>query len=188
MEAPGDIGEARVRKLLEERGHRIIRNIMFRGMSAPTVQIDLAVDLGARIGVIESKNYAGTVVGSAAESEWTQWRQPGEWRKFPSPIRQVSAQARELTKVFGVAAVGIVCFAGSATFPEIPGSTVSLAELGDLLEKLRTRGAVPDGVWSKMENSTGEINPRLTRKHNRRLDRKHGRMTPGFACCEMDAF
>lgn len=98
----GTAGEEAVTQELMSKlgnGYLVLSDIMLKGNSGYTTQIDHIVLSIYGIFVIETKNYSGTVYGSANDMYWQHINRAGVITKMYNPIRQNNGHIKTLAKV-----------------------------------------------------------------------------------------
>lgn len=98
----GAAGEEAVTQELMSKlgnGYLVLSDIMFKGNSGYTTQIDHIVLSIYGIFVIETKNYSGTVYGAANDMYWRHINRAGVASKMYNPIRQNNGHIKALARV-----------------------------------------------------------------------------------------
>ncbi len=144
--AVGAEGEARVARALAAFGARSLDG-KYLETDGGYVQFDHVARVGGTLVVVETKNWAGSLAGAGLSPNWERRRASGETDVFPSPVRQVQAQARRLREFLGPgdhAIAHLVVLAGSAGPPAgAPRCVVALRDLGARLAEIRDREGDP---------------------------------------------
>jgi len=150
----GTAGERRVsRALRANSGSPQIDNFVFehRGW---TVQIDHLLLDRDRVWVIETKQWAGVIRGSAHDESWTVRTRAGRIVPRQNPLRQNTWHCEALSAAFGVRTQSLVIMAGSARFAGgLPAGTVFLPELARYrLPRAAPHDAQPDvaRAWARI--------------------------------------
>ncbi len=160
----GRRGEAMVAAALVETGITALNDVILPGEKDLT-QIDhLALTRGGIV-VIETKTYAGRIVGDAEGALWMQHLAEGEVRhSFMNPLHQNRMHmdaVRQVLAALDVGIVGMVVSAGSATFDAgLAEHIVPLAELARAIGQTERRPSHPPAVlnaaWRELERCAAE--------------------------------
>ena len=132
----GARGERRVNSILESklpsREYKVFHDLTLESSRGPT-QIDHVVVSRYGIFVIETKNYAGWIFGSARSRQWTQviYR---EKNSFQNPLHQNFKHTKAVESFLSLSprqVHSIVVFVGDAEFKtDLPDNVVRVSELG----------------------------------------------------------
>jgi restriction system protein len=174
----GAAGERAVGKLLNRLGTAALHDIILPDGQGGLTQIDHLVLTSAGLLVVETKNYAGQVLGQPRDKKWTQ-RLGRQSFTFQNPLRQNYLHTQALQALTpGVPIQGRVVFTDAARFPKgIPEGVSTLSTLKtDLKTWLRERADAAElqGAWAKIQAAART--DRETRKaHLAAIHAKHGR-------------
>ncbi len=131
-ELKGRKGEALVSEALARAGWPVLHDVVLRDSRGLT-QVDHLVRLPGGIAVLETKAYAGTVMGGVRDRHWVQHLREGQVRTaFLNPLLQNHRHVRAVREVVGagVAVDGLVVSAGSARFcGELEAAVVKLDDM-----------------------------------------------------------
>lgn len=132
----GQVGERQVAKVIEKSGYKALHDV-YVAHGGDVAQIDHLVVVGAKILVIETKNYVGGVFGRPDEATWTRKIDDKDKVPVPNPLWQNARQVRVLRDAHKVAAEGLVVFARLTDFPMgFPDGTIGIERLPPLLARL----------------------------------------------------
>lgn len=151
----GDDGECRVAKEIERVGFSAVHDIYLPSKHG-TTQIDHVAKIGNAIVVMETKNYAGAIYGTAKERDWRQVFRKGKSFSFPSPINQNKGHVDAVRDVVGPEADvrSLVVFAGDAKFPKgVPEGVVRFPDLAQRMREIMVdAGKVGSvhGPWDRL--------------------------------------
>ena len=148
--AVGREGEERVSALVRSMGLPILDDVYLDNGRGETVQIDHLVDLGNRIAVLETKNWAAGDGGLNGRVDDGQWVRDG--KPFSNPIRQNAYHVTALKRVIGGTHVlPLVVFAGDAEPPL--GTGEFAVHIDDLPARLTVgqRHPAVEHVWRRLE-------------------------------------
>jgi len=135
----GAIGERQVARAIRQAGFSALHDIYVMH-DGEVAQIDHLVQVGSRLLVIETKNFAGDVFGKQDEPTWTRKFDDNENITVRNPLLQNKRQVRIVRGAFRVEVQGLVAFARLTDFPMgFPNGTVSLEQLPKLLAYLASR-------------------------------------------------
>lgn len=174
----GAAGERAVRQVLDRLGGAALHNIILPDGRGGLTQIDHLVLTQAGLLVIETKNYAGQVVGQAEDPTWTQ-RLGSRHFTFQNPLRQNYLHIQALKALSrNVPIQGRVVFTDRAQFPEgMPEGVSTIATLRDDLKPLVSgppASAACQRAWTRI--ATAARTDRASRKaHRVALQARHGR-------------
>ena len=149
----GRAGEAAVGRALKRRFPEVANDVILPDGRAGLTQIDHLALTPRGILVVETKNYAGWVMGGAREPTWTQV--VGRKRSaFQNPLRQNYAHRKAVeTLEPGVPVHALVVFAGDAHFPKgIPEGACALGGLDRAVAMWRDGEVTPDlrAAWDRL--------------------------------------
>ena len=165
-ELKGRKGEAAVAEVLARAGLPALHDVVLRDGRGLT-QVDHLVQLPGGIVVLETKAFAGMVLGGLRDRHWVQHLRDGAVRTaFLNPLLQNHRHVRAVREKAGagVPVAGLVVSAGAGRFcGELEAAVVRLAELAGRLCALQT--------------TTGRCDPA-------RLDAAWARLTAAAACGE----
>jgi hypothetical protein len=152
----GRAGEAAVGRALKRRFPEVANDAILPDGRAGLTQIDHLVLTPRGILVVETKNYAGSVLGHAREPTWTQV--VGRKRSaFQNPLRQNYAHRKAVEALEpGVPVHELVVFAGEARFPKgIPEGACTLAGLDRAVAPWRDGEVTPDlrAAWDRLRQA-----------------------------------
>ena len=174
----GAVGERAVGRVLDRLGKAALHDIILPDGRGGLTQIDHLVLTQAGLLVVETKNYAGQVLGQPQDKKWTQ-RLGRQSFTFQNPLRQNYLHTQALKALTpGVPIQGRVVFTDAARFPKgVPEGMSTLSTLKvDLKTWLNGRADASElqGAWAKIKASART--DRETRKaHLAALHAKHGR-------------
>ena len=174
----GAAGERAVGKLLNRLGTAALHDIILPDGHGGLTQIDHLVLTPAGLLVIETKNYAGQVLGQPQDKQWTQ-RLGKQSFTFQNPLRQNYLHTQALQALTpGVPIQGRVVFTDAARFPKgIPEGVSTLSTLKtDLKTWLDERADTLDlqGAWARIKASA-RTDREARKAHWAALHAKHGR-------------
>jgi hypothetical protein len=134
MARSGIAGERMISAAITARGLPALHDILLPYKGTVT-QIDHVVATGRGLVVIETKNFAGLVLGKPRDRNWTQVSSGGKKRPFLNPILQNRMHELATIAAAGGSTIeGLVVFAGSAKFPKgLPAGVVHVSDLPALL-------------------------------------------------------
>lgn len=132
----GKRGELKVALALRLTGHASLNNVILPDGRGGLTQVDHLVRLPVGIAVIETKNYAGRIVGREREGRWAQVLGRRSF-SFQNPLRQNYLHVEAVRAIIpaGVDVLGHVVFVGSARFQERPPGVSGLWELYGTLKR-----------------------------------------------------
>jgi hypothetical protein len=174
----GAAGERAVGRVLNRLGEAALHDLILPDGRGGLTQIDHLVLTPAGLLVVETKNYAGQVLGQPQDKKWTQ-RLGKQSFTFQNPLRQNYLHTQALQALTpGVPIQGRVVFTDAARFPKgVPEGVSTLSTLKtDLKTWLNGRADAAElqGAWTKIKASART--DRETRKaHLAAIHAKHGR-------------
>ena len=147
-EGTGGLGEYLTEYALQHGdlpGRRaVFRNVLVPRTSGPTSESEVDVLMVHETGVyvMESKNYAGWIFGSAEQRQWTQTLEGGHKNRFYNPIIQNRAHVKALTAHLGLpkdAFRSYIVFSERCELRKVPASTEAcvICQRQHLLKVLR---------------------------------------------------
>lgn len=188
----GAVGEAAgamaAKVFLDPKIYHSLNNVTLNTDNG-TTQIDHVIVSRFGIFVIEAKNYAGWIFGSADQAEWTQSLPGGKKFKFQNPLRQNYRHVKALSEFLGLPDDkfhSVVMFWGECEFKtEMPANVMSQNYSGYI--KGKTAVLFSDDEVTQMVEAlqsgrmpTGLIKGLQTKKaHLESLNERHGSTT----CC-----
>jgi len=173
----GAAGERAVGRVLDRLGKAALHDIILPDGRGGLTQIDHLVLTQAGLLVVETKNYAGQVLGQTQDAKWTQ-RLGQQSFTFQNPLRQNYLHLQALKALAPKAPIqGRVVFTDAARFPEgVPEGVSTLSTLKtDLNAWLKERGNAAElqSVWARIKASART--DRATRKaHLAAIHARHG--------------
>ena len=174
----GAAGERAVARVLNRLGEAALHDIILPDGRGGLTQIDHLVLTQAGLLVVETKNYAGQVLGRAQDTKWTQ-RLGKQSFTFQNPLRQNYLHLQALKALMpGVPIQGRVVFTDAAWFPKgIPEGVSTLSTLkADLKDWLKERWNTAELQSAWVEIKASARTDQETRKaHLAALHAKHGR-------------
>jgi len=174
----GAAGERAVGRVLNRLGEAALHDIILPDGRGGLTQIDHLVLTQAGLLVVETKNYAGQVLGQPQDKKWTQ-RLGKQSFTFQNPLRQNYLHAQALKALTpGVPIQGRVVFTNATRFPKgVPEGVSSLSTLKtDLKTWLKERADTSElqSAWTRIKAAART--DRDTRKaHLAAIHAKHGR-------------
>jgi hypothetical protein len=174
----GAAGERAVARVLNRLGEVALHDIILPDGRGGLTQIDHLVLTPAGLLVVETKNYAGQVLGQPQDKKWTQ-RLGRQSFTFQNPLRQNYLHTQALQALTpGVPIQGRVVFTNAARFPKgIPEGVSTLSTLKtDLKTWLRERADASElqGAWAKIQASA-HTDQETRKAHLAAIHAKHGR-------------
>jgi hypothetical protein len=136
-EIKGAEGERKVAAEIKRLGLTALHDVYLPSKHG-TTQIDHIAQAGNTIIVIETKNYRGTILGTASDYQWRQSFRKGKSTPFLSPILQNKGHvdAVKANVAPGADVRSLVVMAGKAKFPKgKPEGVVTLDEAADWIRK-----------------------------------------------------
>ncbi len=174
----GAAGERAVGRVLNRLGEAALHDIILPDGRGGLTQIDHLVLTQAGLLVVETKNYAGQVLGQPQDKKWTQ-RLGKQSFTFQNPLRQNYLHIQALKALVpNVPIQGRVVFTNTARFPKgVPEGVSSLSTLKvDLKTWLRERADTSElqGAWARIKASA-RTDREARKSHLAALHAKHGR-------------
>ena len=174
----GAAGERAVARVLNRLGEAALQEIILPDGRGGLTQIDHLVLTKAGLLVVETKNYAGQVLGQPQDPKWTQ-RLGKKNFTFQNPLRQNYLHLQALKALVPTVPMqGWVVFTDAARFPKgIPEGVSTLSTLKtDLKTWLEVRANTSElqNAWASIK--TAARTDRVSRKaHLAALRARHGR-------------
>lgn len=170
----GAIGEAMVGSTLNGPFGNVLHDIIVPDGHGGLTQIDHVALTGAGLLVVETKNYSGTIFGTAKDAQWTQ-RLGGRSYSFQNPLHQNHLHVSALRALLPLVPVREhVVFAGGSVFPKgIPEGVSLMDSLRRDLRNLVAIGAIPSAhaaAWEQLKQNVRT--DRLSRKEHLAAIRK----------------
>jgi len=147
----GRAGEAQVGQVLQRLLPEVANDLILPDGRSGLTQIGHLALTCKGLLVVETKDYSGSIFGYRREPTWTQVL--GRSRhSFQNPLRQNYAHIKAVEALgLSVPVLGLVVFAGSASFPHgMPPGVCRLCDLGEELASLR-QDAVPAAFQTAWE-------------------------------------
>ena len=183
----GVLGEDRVGSALDESGGMDrIGGLLVEARPGRSALVDHVVRGGARLVVVETKNWSGSISGGPNDREWSQAKTRGERKVQRNPLMQAKRQAKILSEFTGVPVAPLVVMAGRGTpaSGSFPDGVVTIRDLGNALPRLlegdhRTGTASRaeiDAAWARLVDLDGAPDARRRAEaHAENTESKYGR-------------